>query len=210
MTEPVAIAVLAKAPIPGFAKTRLIPTLGATGAASLQARLIERAARTACSAHTGPVTIWATPEGSDPVFARLRSDLGIELAHQGEGDLGARMLAAIAAANAPTLVIGTDCPALTHDHVCKAADMLRARADVVIFPAEDGGYVLIGMREPQPALFEGMVWSAPGVMAETRRRLQHRSLAWEEPVTLWDIDTADDLQRLRALGLEELIPARDG
>jgi rSAM/selenodomain-associated transferase 1 len=209
MAEPVAVAVLAKAPIPGFAKTRLIPTLGEAGAAALQARLIERAVRSACAAGLGPVTVWATPDEGDAIFTRLQSRLGIALARQGNGDLGARMLAAIAAADMPTLVIGTDCPALTSDHLRNAADILRARTDVVIFPAEDGGYALIGMRQPHPALFADMVWSAPGVMAETRRRLQQCGLTWEEPLALWDVDTAADLERLREAGLHELIASRD-
>lgn len=210
MTDLVAVAVLAKAPIPGFAKTRLIPALGEDGAASLQARLIERAVTTACSAESGPVTLWATPDASDPVFARMRSRFQLELACQVDGDLGARMLAAIAAASAPTLVIGTDSPALTRDHLREAAGILRADIDVVIFPAEDGGYALIGMREPHPALFTDMRWSVAGVMAETRRRLRQCGLTWQEPVTLWDVDTAADLERLRAIGLAELIAANDG
>src|SRR5262245_61773588 len=209
MTDLVAVALLAKAPIPGFAKTRLIPALGEDGAASLQTRLIERAVTTACLAHTGPVTVWATPDASDPVFARMRSRFQIELARQVDGDLGARMLAAITAANAPTLVIGTDSPALTCDHLRGAAGILRAGTDVVIFPAEDGGYALIGMREPHSGLFVDMRWSVPGVMAETRRRLQQCGLTWQEPVTLWDLDTAADLERARATGLAGLIAAND-
>lgn len=210
MAEPVAVAVLAKAPIPGFAKTRLIPALGEAGAAALQARLIERAVTTAWGAELGPVTVWATPDAEDSVFARLRSRLRIGLARQGDGDLGARMLAAIVATDTPTLVIGTDCPALTSDHLRRAAEILRAGTDVVIFPAEDGGYVLIGMREPQPSLFVDMLWSSPDVTEETRRRLRQCGLTWQEPLVLWDLDTAADLERLQAIGLGELIPAKDG
>ena len=113
MNEPVAVAVFAKAPIAGFAKTRLIPVLGARGAAVLQGRLIERAVETACAAAVGPVTLWTTPDESHPAFQSIATRLGIALARQAEGDLGVRMLAAIAAANRPVLVIGSDCPALT-------------------------------------------------------------------------------------------------
>ena len=120
---------------------------------------------------------------------------------QGDGDLGARMLAAIEAANAPALVIGTDCPALTSSHLRAAADILRAGSDAVVFPAEDGGYVLIGMRAPERALFSQVNWSTPGVMDETRRRLRERGLTWQEPVTLWDLDLPEDLERLREIGL---------
>jgi rSAM/selenodomain-associated transferase 1 len=208
MSEPVAVAVLAKAPLAGFAKTRLIPVLGPDGAAVLQARLIARAVATACAAAIGPVTLWGTPDHNHPAFRAVGEHLGIALARQGDGDLGARMLAAIEAANAPALVIGTDCPALTSDHLRAAADGLRGGSDAVVIPAEDGGYVLIGMRAPERALFSGMHWSTPGVMDETRRRLRARGLRWQEPVTLWDLDLPEDLERLREIGLSDLIPPR--
>jgi rSAM/selenodomain-associated transferase 1 len=206
MNDPVAVAVLAKAPLSGFAKTRLIPALGADGAASLQARLVERAVATACAAVIGPVTLWATPDESHPLFQAIGAHLGVALARQGDGDLGTRMLAAIAAANAPALVIGTDCPALTSDHLRAAADVLRGGGDAVVIPTEDGGYALIGMRAPARALFSDMHWSAPGVMDETRRRLRALGLTWQEPVTLWDVDLPEDLERLREIGLQHLLP----
>ena len=127
MNEPVAVAILAKAPIAGFAKTRLIPVLGARGAAVLQERLVGRAVETACAAAIGPVTLWATPDESHPVFQSIGARLGITLARQADGDLGARMLAAITAANRCVLLIGTDCPALTLEHLRTAADVLRDR-----------------------------------------------------------------------------------
>jgi rSAM/selenodomain-associated transferase 1 len=150
------------------------------------------------------VTLWATPDESHAVFHAIASRFGIALARQCDGDLGARMLKAIAAGNSPALVIGTDCPALTAGHVCAAADVLRGGKDAVVLPAEDGGYVLIGLRRPEPVLFADMRWSTPQVMEETRRRLRARDLTWQEPATLWDLDVPDDLARLRALGFEEL------
>ncbi len=203
---PVAIAILAKAPIPGLAKTRLIPALGEAGAATLQARLTARAVVTAMAAGTGPVTLWAAPDERHPAFAQLAERFAVALARQDDGDLGARMLAALAAANGPALVIGTDCPALTAEHLGAAADVLRQGTDVVVIPVEDGGYALIGARAAQPALFRDMRWSTPGVMAETRRRLAARGLTWREPVKLWDVDVPEDLERLRASGLRDLIP----
>lgn len=196
--EPVAIAVLAKAPVAGFAKTRLIPALGPARAAQLQVRLIERAVTTACAAGIGPVTVWATPDETDPTFQMLGAHHDVTLARQGDGDLGARMLAAVTATGGPTLVIGTDCPALTPAHLRIAANVLR-EADVVVCPAEDGGYVLIGMRAALPVLFAGMPWSTNDVMAETRRRLRQHKLIWQEPVTLWDVDVPADLKRLHGL-----------
>ena len=191
MNEPVAVAVLAKAPIPGFAKTRLIPVLGARGAAMLQGRLVERAVETACAAAVGPVSLWAAPDETHPAFQSMSA------------------LAAITRANTCVLVIGSDCPALTPDHLRTAAEVLRHHADVVVFPAEDGGYALIGMRTPEPALFSDVPWSTPGVMDETRRRLRTLGLTWHEPTRLWDVDLPHDLERMRAIGLHDLIPSGD-
>lgn len=202
--EPVAVAILAKAPIPGFAKTRLTPALGAEGAAMFQKALIDRAVETACAAATGPVTLWAAPDATHAAFAALRAR-GVGLMQQVNGDLGARMLAALAAPGGPALVIGTDCPALSAGDLRAAADVLHG-ADAVVFPAEDGGYVLIGTRRPEAALFADMAWSTPQVMDETRRRLRQAKLTWQEPVTLWDVDLPEDLDRLRACGLGGLVP----
>jgi uncharacterized protein len=205
MNEPVAIAILAKAPIRGFAKTRLIPLLGAERAALLQARLIERAAETASRAAVGPVTLWAAPHESHSLFQAIGARYAMRLAGQGEGDLGQRMLRAVTAANGPALVIGTDCPALTSDHLRRAADILRRGTDAVILPAEDGGYVLIGLRAQEPAIFGAMCWGTAGVLGETRRRLQRLGLAWQEPVMLWDLDRPADIERLRSMGLHDLV-----
>ena len=199
--EPISIAVLAKAPVSGLAKTRLIPALGAARAARLQARLMERAVEAACASGTGPVTVWATPDETHAAFQSLRTRRDVALARQPQGDLGARMLAALKASGGPTLVIGTDCPVMMPAHLRMAADVLRGGADAVVCPAEDGGYVLIGMRKPLAALFAGMAWSTDAVMAETRRRMRYHKLSWQEPVTLWDVDRPEDLPRLRGLGL---------
>ena len=199
--EPISIAVLAKAPVSGLAKTRLIPALGAARAARLQARLMERAVEAACASGTGPVTVWATPDETHAAFQALRTRRDVALARQPQGDLGARMLAALKASGGPTLVIGTDCPVMMPAHLRMAADVLRGGTDAVVCPAEDGGYVLIGMRKPLAALFAGMAWSTDAVMAETRRRMRYHKLSWQEPVTLWDVDRPEDLPRLRGLGL---------
>ncbi len=196
--EPVGIAVFAKAPVPGYAKTRLIPALGAEGAAALQGRFIARTVATALAAGLGPVTLWCAPDCADPAFTALRST--VALRRQAEADLGSRMAAAFEAAPAPLLLVGTDCPVLTADHLRSCAAALRDH-DAVFLPVEDGGYVLVGLRRPVPGIFTGMTWSTPTVMAETRARLRGLGLSWTEPATLWDVDEIDDLDRCRALGL---------
>jgi uncharacterized protein len=194
--SPVAIAILAKAPIPGLVKTRLIPTIGAHAAAVLQERLTERAIATAIAAAVGPVTLWCSPDATHSTFLKLVMQQRIILKRQPEGDLGVRMLAAATASSNPVLVIGTDCPALTELHLRGAANALRKGNDVTIIPAEDGGYVLIGVRTAQPALFAGIAWGTNTVLAETRARIIEQRLVLIEQPPLWDVDTDADLARL--------------
>src|SRR5437016_11178690 len=201
--EPTAVAILAKAPVAGAVKTRLIPALGAAGAAKLHERMIERTIETAHAAAVGPVTLWVTPAEPHLHLVAAATRHHIALAGQPDGDLGARMLAAMEAASGPTIVVGTDCPLLMPAHLRLATEVLRD-VEVVVFPAEDGGYVLIGLRRPQPALFIDMTWSTDAVMGETRRRLARLGLSWREPATLWDVDRPEDLTRLRKAGLAKL------
>jgi rSAM/selenodomain-associated transferase 1 len=203
--ELVAVAILAKAPVPGAVKTRLVMMLGVDGAASLQDRFIRRTVDTAAQAATGPITLWTDPNERHPVFRTLAERYSLTLARQPPGDLGARMLAAIVQAGGPTLVIGTDCPTLTAAHLRDSADALRSGAEVVVIPADDGGYVLIGMRKPLPDLFADMAWGTDGVMIETRRRLTQLGLPWREPAQLWDVDRPTDVRRMRREGLADLL-----
>lgn len=193
----VQIAVLAKAPIPGLAKTRLIPELGSRGAARLQRRLTLRALETAVAARLGPVTLWCAPDTRHRFFRALHKMAAVDCLDQPHGDLGDRMHTAFLhhCPRGPLLLVGTDCPALTPGHLRAAAQALCDGFDAVLHPAEDGGYVLVGLRRPQPSLFSGMQWSTADVMAQTRSRA--RALRVREFETLWDVDVPADLPRLR-------------
>jgi hypothetical protein len=147
--------------------------------------------------------LWASPDETH--FRQLAQEFPVTLARQVDGDLGARMHAALQD-NCPALVIGTDCPALEPTHLRAAADALRDGADAVIIPAEDGGYVLIGLRRPQPRLFADMQWGTETVLAQTRRRAAEIGLAVRELAPLWDVDVPEDLDRMRWIGLAELVP----
>lgn len=199
VSQGIAIAILAKAPIAGLAKTRLIPALGAAGAARLQRRLTLQVVQTAQQAGVGPVTLFCAPDTNHRFFRALSAQTGVALLAQHPGDLGQRMHAAVAAHRGPVLVVGTDCPALTATDLQKAAQHLRDGNDGVVQPAEDGGYVLIGLRAPCWPVFDGVAWSTDQVMAQTRARLQAAGLAWHQAPTLWDVDVPADLPRLRAL-----------
>jgi rSAM/selenodomain-associated transferase 1 len=197
-TSPIAVAILAKAPVPGLAKTRLIPTIGAHAAAILQERLTEHTVATADAAAVGPVTLWCAPDPSHPSFRDLVTRHAVTLKRQPAGDLGARMLAAMAVGGRPTIVIGTDCPVFTAEHLRAAAHALRD-ADVVLIPAEDGGYVLIGARVAHSQLFSGIAWGTPMVLTETRARIAALGLKAVELPVLWDLDTEADLARFERL-----------
>ncbi len=197
----VQVAVLAKAPVPGWAKTRLIPALGARGAARLQRRLTRATLQTARDAALGPVTLWCAPDAGHRFFRALRRPADLPCLVQSNGDLGDRMHTAfrLHCTQGPLLLIGTDCPALQPDHLRQAARALIDAEDAVFYPAEDGGYVLVGLRQPQAALFDDMAWSTDAVMSQTRARARSLNLRVREFETLWDVDVPEDLARLRAL-----------
>lgn len=198
------IVVFARAPVPGATKTRLIPLLGAERAATLQQMLIERALTTAREAAVGPVELWCAPSALDPLWTACTQRHGIDAVSQCDGDLGARMQHAAAAALAATsrvIIIGTDCPALTADDLRHAAAMLDAHHDAVLIPAEDGGYVLLGLKWWNPRLFTNIAWGTDQVLATTRARLAQLQWRWHELPPSWDVDRPPDFARLRASGL---------
>jgi rSAM/selenodomain-associated transferase 1 len=199
VTSRVGVAILARAPVPGAAKTRLIPALGAEGAARLQRWMLQRTVAMALVADVGPVSLWCAGDPAHPDFAVCRAFGRVDLQPQPEGDLGERMLAAIASSSTPagTLVIGTDCPALGAAQLRESARALGDN-DAVVIPAEDGGYVLIGMKTPAPEAFAGVDWGSARVMAQTRQRLAALGWRWHEADPLWDVDLPQDLDRLYA------------
>lgn len=198
MRPPVTVIVMAKAPVAGFAKTRLIPALGAAGAAALAERLLQHAVAQALAAALGPVELCCAPDHHHPAFADLGLLPGLVLSDQGDGDLGARMARAFErrlAGGSAALMIGTDAPALDATVLQRAAETL-SHDDAVFVPALDGGYALIGLRRAAPSLFNEMPWSTPAVMARTRERLAAAGLRHTELAPLADIDEAADLVHL--------------
>jgi len=194
-----AVIVMAKAPDPGTVKTRLIPALGAEGAAALAARLLKHALAQACAARIGPVILAGAPTTDHPFLRFCATRYGAALVAQPDGDLGARMQALLGDALAEyphALVIGSDCPALTAPRLRDAAKSLADGADVVLAPTEDGGYALIGMRRPQVCLFADIAWSTPTVLAQTRERIAAEALRAVELPVLWDVDRPEDVDRL--------------
>ena len=199
-----AVIIFARAPRPGAVKTRLIPLLGAEGAAALHTRLVRRTLETARAASFRRIELQGEPDIDDPFFRFCAGRFAVALAAQAGGDLGARMLAAFASALAThprTLLLGSDCPALAARHLRQADSALREGADAVFVPCEDGGYALIGLRRVDARLFDGVAWGGENVMAETRARLTALGWRWRELETLWDVDRPADYERLLASGL---------
>jgi rSAM/selenodomain-associated transferase 1 len=199
------ILIFAKAPVPGVVKTRLIPAIGAVGAAALAAELLEGVVARLGEARLAALELWCAPDREHPVFRALAERWGVSLHDQADGDLGARLYhaarAAFQRAN-QVLLIGADVPGLDAGY-CRLALEALEHQDAVIGPAADGGYVLLGLKRAEPALFCDMPWGGDRVGALTRERLA--ALGWRYQVlpTLRDLDRPEDLARYRRQTVEQ-------
>ncbi len=189
---------MAKAPVAGAVKTRLVPALGAEGAARLAQHMLAATVAAAKNAGLGVPELCASPNPAHETWEGFLPE-GVIATDQGYGDLGERMASAaqrVIGGGHPVLLIGTDCPDLTPARIRMMAGQL-ADHDVVIQPAFDGGYVLLGLRRFDPSLFTDIEWSNPSVASTTRCRIL--SLGWSLYVgeTLRDIDEPGDLTALK-------------
>lgn len=194
------IIVFAKAPLAGFAKTRLIPVLGSAGAAQLARRMLHRTLNNAVAAAVGPVELCVTPEIASPAWLGVDITQGVEIGAQGDGDLGARLARAAQRAlehDEAVLLIGTDCVEMSAP-LLREADIALKRKDAVIYPAADGGYALLGLTEFHPSLFSNITWSTDSVAAETIARIGQLGWSLEVGSLLHDVDEPDDLKRVPA------------
>ena len=198
MAQPPRIVIFAKAPVAGLAKTRLIPALGAQGAARLAAALLKHAVAQALASGVGPVELCVTPAPADPLWSGLALQATLTWSDQGDGDLGERMARAaqrVLDAGEPVLLMGTDCPDLTAGRIREAAASLTA-ADAALVPAFDGGYVLLGLNRFDASLFAGIAWSTASVAQVTRARVEQLGWSLRTLPTLHDIDEPADLRWL--------------
>lgn len=184
----VRVVIMARFPVPGRCKTRLIPALGAAGAAGLHRRLAEATVTTAGASGLA-VEVWGT--GATPAeFAEWLPEVDIH--PQPEGDLGEKLLAA--ADPCPVLFLGTDCPDLTDAHL-KAAGRALEEGRFVIGPAHDGGYWTIGLPRPVESLFHDIPWGTEDVFNETMDRMTVAGITPQILETLHDLDRPEDLRR---------------
>jgi hypothetical protein len=193
------LLVFAKAPVPGQVKTRLISALGEAEAARLHKRLVCHTLEAVMEGQFAPVSLWCSPTPDHPFFQNCRLTYGVTLYCQQGNDLGERMAHAFEETlkgSATAVLIGTDCPSLSAKDLKTAFEVLCHGSDAVLGPAEDGGYVLIGLRRPAPGLFVDMPWGSELVLAETRARLHALNLRFHELPRRWDVDRPEDLMRL--------------
>lgn len=198
-SSPACVLVFARYPTPGQAKTRLIPALGPAGAAQLYQHLAERViAQVRALPSPVEIALWYSGATAATMQAWLGDDL--IFCPQPEGDLGHRLSTAMDWAFAQgyeaALVIGTDCPDLDTVILNQSLEALAAGADLVLGPAQDGGYYLLGLTSPQPALFEGIAWSTAAVLAQTLAQAERLHLTPTYLPTLTDMDTPEDLAHL--------------
>lgn len=194
------IALFARRPVPGRVKSRLSPALPPALACDLYRALLADALTAASDCGAGArIVYWAdeAAEGAAP----FEPPYGWDAASQRGADLGERLERAFhellpTPADA-AVVIGADCPSL-NSATLRAAFAALDRADVVLGPASDGGYTLIGLRRPAPRLFRGVAWGTGEVLAQTLQRAEAGRLRVERLETLDDLDTPDDLARLVA------------
>ncbi len=198
------LQIFAKAPLPGLVKTRLGATIGNDAAAAVYRDLVLRTLGVAAAARRAGVVreveLWVAPEAPPGPLAKWGEQLGIPLRSQHGAGLGERMRNALQSslgAGHAALLIGTDVPGVDVAYFARAAAALQCN-DVVVGPAEDGGYVLIGLARDIDA-FDGVCWSTPEVMTQTRAKLAAAGARWSELPMLWDLDTHEDLARWQAL-----------
>ncbi len=189
------IQIFSKAPQPGRVKTRLIPLLGARGAAELAARLLRHAVASAAVSRLCPVQLWCEPDTDHALFRELQRAHGVELKRQRGADLGRRMAQALAeglAEGGPVLLMGSDCPAITPACLEQALRCLE-ETPCVLVPAEDGGYVLVGQSRLNTAMFENIDWGSADVLRQTRARLRASGWPHRELAYLADVDRPADV-----------------
>jgi rSAM/selenodomain-associated transferase 1 len=203
------LVVFASSPVAGLVKTRLIPALGADGAAALHRQLVLRTLLRACAARGARVELWIAGERDDRFVQTCSEQCQVPLHQQRGADLGQRMSHALAEVlnrsetNGRCVLIGSDCPAQTAQDLEQAARALDTY-DMVVQPAHDGGYVLIGLRGARPELFEAIAWGTDRVLDQTLQRAALLGLSVLRLRSVPDLDTEADLQHAREQGWIDL------
>lgn len=202
------LLIFTKAPVAGEVKTRLSPPLSPHQCAQLHSILIKHTLTIAQNSGIADIKLYCSPNCNHPELIELAKQYGVDLQSQQGADLGKRMYHAIRQnleEKNTIVLIGTDCPVMQAAYIQKAFKLLEDGEDIVLGPAEDGGYVLIAARKIRQTLFQNINWGSKHVLQQTQIRLKTSTLKWRLLETLWDIDYPDDLIRLHKL-MPEFIP----
>lgn len=196
------IRVFAREPVLGLVKTRLHSAIGPERALQLYKAMLTRITSTLAASNLAAWDLCVTSGLTHEMFVTICDGKNITL--QSEGDLGQKMSTAMAYSLAQAevenvIVIGSDCPAMSQAYLESAIRGLNDGNDVVIGPAEDGGYVLLGLKRPYPELFEGIPWGSAQVLNLTLQRVQELGASCQLLEPLWDVDRDEDLPRLQEL-----------
>lgn len=193
------LMIFAKAPIPGKVKTRLIPVMGEECASTLYKKMAVYCLTEGVGSGIGPVELWCAPSSDHPFFIDCVRRFHVTIHNQPDGDLGQRMSHAFSEMLKRTsyaILMGSDCPSLNREDIRLAKTALKKGNDAVIVPSEDGGYVLLGLRQSAEELFSGISWGTELVLEETRSSLRRLGWRWQELPKRWDVDRPEDLERL--------------
>lgn len=195
------ILVFAKAPIAGKVNTRLIPDIGVEAATRLQQELIDRRLDTLTHNRLADVELHCLPDTDHECFVAAKKKYPVTLRRQHGEELGERMFNAAKRALESyryCILLGTDAPALDVAAVDRAVEVLRSGESVVFSPAEDGGYVMLGLSQVHRCLFEDISWGTQKVMQQSRDALSANHIRHHELASCWDIDRLEDYLRYKA------------
>jgi len=200
--EDTVILVFAKAPVEGCVNTRLIPDLGVQVATELQEEFINQRLLMLQQADLCAVTLMCAPDIHNDCFVQCQQQYDVTLQQQAGDDLGERMYNGIEESLQSykyCIAVGTDAPALDATQITSVIETLHESESVVFVPAEDGGYVLVGLDKAYRFLFNNIRWGSDGVMRQSRETLQKNNVNFTELAECWDVDNIKDYQRHLAL-----------
>jgi uncharacterized protein len=192
------LIIFTKAPIAGQVKTRLIPSIGVDKATKLHKYMLEQTVNKASRLNDINCELHCAPNTDHHFFATLSEKYNIKLVVQQGADLGEKMANAMNVTLetcSQCVIIGTDCPMMSESYLHQAFEQL-VDSDIVLGPAEDGGYVLIGSKIFDAQLFANVNWSTPEVLKQTLKNINHLQLKYHKLDTLSDVDTDKDLDHL--------------
>ncbi len=192
------IIIFAKEPIAGKVKTRLARSIGDEAALQFHEKMLRHTLEMVCRYKLAVVELHISGNPDNPLIQSLSREFNISIYSQKGDDIGEKMFFALEQSlenSNYSVLIGTDCPVMGVDYLSNALTALLRGQDVVLGPAEDGGYVLVGTRNIKKGWFHDISWGSHHVMEQSRQKMKSSGAKLEELQALWDVDKIEDLQR---------------